>query len=294
WLEDYAAYRAIKDAHGGKEWTRWDPYLRDREDKAMHFFRENHAVEISAQKFYQYLFFKQWLRLARYANERGVKIIGDALIFVAHDSADVWANRDLFYLDEVGNPTQVAGVPPDYFSHTGQLWGNPLYGGDLMKERGYKWWIERIRQTLATVDILRLDHFRGFEKYWAVPAGETTAVNGEWEDGPSADFFDALGTSFNHVEGDLPIIAEDLGYITPDVIALRERFGFPGMQVLQFAFGTDPQADAYKPYNYVPNSVVYTGTHDNDTTVGWFTSEGVGMSTRSHDQVGGERDFALK
>jgi 4-alpha-glucanotransferase len=294
WLEDYAAYRAIKDAHGGKGWTLWDPYLRDREDKAMHFFRENHAVEISAQKFYQYLFFKQWLRLARYANEHGVRIIGDAPIFVAHDSADVWANRDLFYLDEEGNPTKVAGVPPDYFSETGQLWGNPLYRWDTMKETGYRWWIERVRQALATVDIIRLDHFRGFEKYWAVPAGESTAVNGEWEEGPGADLFDAIQQAFNAVEGQLPIIAEDLGYITPEVLALRNQFGFPGMQVLQFAFGTDPQADAFKPYNFVPNSVVYTGTHDNDTTVGWFRGEGAGMSTRSDDEVSDERKFALK
>ena len=292
WLEDYAVYRAIKDAHEGREWTKWDPFLRDREDNAMHYFRENHAVEISAEKFYQYLFFKQWLDLSRYANDHGVKIIGDAPIFVAHDSADVWANRHLFHLNEEGGPALVAGVPPDYFSQTGQLWGNPIYRWDVMKETGYRWWIERFRQTLTMVDILRLDHFRGFEKYWAVPAGETTAVNGRWEEGPGADFFDHVKKAFN--EGDLPIIAEDLGYITPEVIALRDQFGFPGMQVLQFAFGTDPQADAYKPYNYVPNSVVYTGTHDNDTTLGWFKSEGAGLSTRSHDEVSGERDLALK
>ncbi len=292
WLEDYTTYRAIKDAHGGREWTRWEPFLRDREDKAIYFFRENHAVEISAQKFYQYLFFKQWLGLASYANEHGVKIIGDAPIFVAHDSADVWANRELFHLDEEGSPTLVAGVPPDYFSHTGQLWGNPIYRWDLMKENGYQWWIERLRQALTMVDILRLDHFRGFEKYWAVPAGEPTAVNGRWEEGPGADFFDAVRKAFN--EGELPIIAEDLGYITPEVIALRDQFEFPGMQVLQFAFGIDPQADAYKPYNYVKNSVVYTGTHDNDTTAGWFTTDGAGDTTRSHDEVGGERALALK
>jgi len=292
WLEDYATYRAIKDAHEGHEWTKWAPFLRDREDNAMHYFRENHAVEITAQKFYQYLFFKQWLSLARYANSRGVRIIGDAPIFVAHDSADVWANRRLFHLDDEGAPSLVAGVPPDYFSQTGQLWGNPIYRWDVMKENGYKWWIERLRQTLTMVDILRLDHFRGFEKYWAVPAGETTAVNGRWEEGPGEDFFNQVKKAFNGI--DLPIIAEDLGYITPEVIALRDQFGFPGMQVLQFAFGTDPQADAYKPYNYVKNSVVYTGTHDNDTTIGWFTSEGAGLSTRSHDEVGSERDLALK
>jgi 4-alpha-glucanotransferase len=292
WLEDYATYRAIKDAHDGREWTKWDSYLRDREDKAIHFFRENHAVEVSAQKFYQFLFFKQWLSLARYANEHGVKIIGDAPIFVAHDSADVWANRHLFHLNDEGSPSLVAGVPPDYFSQTGQLWGNPIYRWDVMKESGYRWWIERLRHALATVDVLRLDHFRGFEKYWAVPAGETTAVNGRWEEGPGADFFEQVKSAFDG--GDLPIIAEDLGYITHEVIALRDQFDLPGMQVLQFAFGTDPQADAYKPYNYVKNSVVYSGTHDNDTTVGWFTGEGAGLSTRSHDEVTGERALALK
>ncbi len=292
WLDDYATYRAIKDEHDGQEWTKWDPFLRDREDNALHYFRENHGVEISAQKFYQYLFFKQWLRLAHYANDHGVKIIGDAPIFVAHDSADVWANRHLFHLDDEGAPTLVAGVPPDYFSQTGQLWGNPIYRWDVMKETGYRWWIERLRQTLTMVDILRLDHFRGFEKYWAVPSGETTAVNGRWEEGPGEDFFEKIKIAFDDTE--LPIIAEDLGYITHEVIALRDKFGLPGMQVLQFAFGTDPQADAYKPYNYVKNSVVYTGTHDNDTTVGWFTSEGAGLSTRSHDEVGSERELALK
>jgi 4-alpha-glucanotransferase len=292
WLEDYSTYRAIKDAHGGREWTKWDPYLRDREDNAMHFFRENRAVEVSAQKFYQYLFFKQWLNLARYANEHGVKIIGDAPIFVAHDSADVWANRHLFHLNDGGAPALVAGVPPDYFSQTGQLWGNPIYRWDVMKQSGYRWWIERFRHALSTVDILRLDHFRGFEKYWAVPAGESTAINGRWEEGPGADFFDQVTRAFDG--GDLPIIAEDLGYITPEVINLRDHFELPGMQVLQFAFGTDPQADAYKPYNYVKNSVVYTGTHDNDTTIGWFASEGAGLSTRSHDEVSGERELALK
>ncbi|HEY8461476.1 MAG TPA: 4-alpha-glucanotransferase [Blastocatellia bacterium] len=292
WLEDYATYRAIKNAHGGQEWTRWEPYLRDRENNAMHFFRENHAVEISAQKFYQYLFFKQWLSLARYANAHGVKIIGDAPIFVAHDSADVWANRHLFHLNDEGFPTLVAGVPPDYFSETGQLWGNPIYRWDVMKESGYVWWIERLRHALSMVDILRLDHFRGFEKYWAVPAGEKTAVNGRWEEGPGADFFNQVKRAFDG--GDLPIIAEDLGYITPEVIALRDQFNFPGMQVLQFAFGCDPQADAYKPYSYVRNSVVYTGTHDNDTTIGWFFGEGAGMSTRSPEEVTGERALALK
>lgn len=290
WLDDYATYRSIKDEHGGQEWTKWEAYLRDHEDRALHFFREQHTLEISRHKFFQYLFFKQWLRLAAYANERGVRIIGDLPIFVAHDSADVWANRELFYLDEQGQPTKVAGVPPDYFSETGQLWGNPLYRWDVMAQDGYRWWTNRLRAALGLVDIVRLDHFRGFEKYWAVPGGEKTAVKGEWELGPGAPLFAALEKSL----GELPIIAEDLGMITAEVYALRDQFHLPGMRVLQFAFGTDPQADEFKPYNFTPNSVVYTGTHDNDTTVGWFTTEGAGMSTRADDEVQKERQFVLQ
>lgn len=288
WLEDYSLYRAIKDEYGGAEWTKWKPFLRDRENNALHFFKENHAHTISAHRFFQYVFFKQWVKLAAYANRQGIKIIGDVPIFVAHDSADVWAHPELFHLDKTGRPTKVAGVPPDYFSETGQLWGNPLYRWDVMARDGFEWWIERIRTTLATVDIVRLDHFRGFEKYWAVPADETTAVNGTWEEGPGAAFFTAIKKAL----GDLPIIAEDLGFITPAVKRLRDDFGFPGMCILQFAFGTDPQADEFKPYNYTPNAVVYTGTHDNDTAVGWFTA-GVGDSTRTEEEVAAERQFVL-
>jgi len=294
WLDDYATFRAIKDEHEGKGWTTWEPYLRDRENQAMHFFRENHAAQISRHKFWQYLFFKQWLALAAYANGKGVRIIGDVPIFVAHDSADVWANPELFYLDEEGGPTMVAGVPPDYFSETGQLWGNPLYRWELMAQDGYQWWMNRIRATLSLVDIVRLDHFRGFEKYWAVPASEETAINGEWLPGPGADFFQAVKNAFANPEGSLPIIAENLGLITPEVEKLRNDFDLPGMRILQFAFGTDPQADEFKPYSFTPNTVVYTGTHDNDTTVGWFTTEGAGDSTRSNNEVTEERDFVLK
>lgn len=290
WLEDYATYRSIKDEQGGQEWTKWEPYLRDREDQALYYFRENHARDISRHKFFQYLFFKQWLRLAHYANDRGVKIIGDLPIFVAHDSADVWANRELFHLDKEGQPTKVAGVPPDYFSETGQLWGNPLYRWEVMEQDGYRWWINRLRAALSLVDIVRLDHFRGFEKYWAVPGGEKTAVKGEWEPGPGAKLFTALEQAL----GELPIIAEDLGMITPEVYALRDQFHLPGMRVLQFAFGTDPQADEFKPYNFSRNCVVYTGTHDNDTTIGWFTSAGAGDSTRSEEEVQKEREFVLQ
>lgn len=294
WLDDYATYRAIKDDHDGHGWTKWEPFLRDREDQALHFFRENHALAISRHKFWQYLFSKQWLALASYANNKGVKIIGDAPIFVAHDSVDVWANRELFYLDEEGAPTIVAGVPPDYFSETGQLWGNPLYRWDVMAMDGYEWWLKRIRAALAQVDLIRLDHFRGFEKYWAVPASETTAVNGEWRQGPGADLFNAIQQTFANTDGLLPIIAEDLGLITAEVDALRDQFHLPGMRILQFAFGTDAHADKFKPYSLKPNTVVYTGTHDNDTTVGWFSSEDAGASTRSYGEVKKEREFVLK
>jgi 4-alpha-glucanotransferase len=293
WLEDYALFRAIKDVHGGAEWTRWDPYLRAREEQALHYFRENHAHAVSAQRFFQYLFFKQWIKLAHYANARGIRIIGDVPIFVAHDSADVWANPGLFHLDAEGKPTKVAGVPPDYFSETGQLWGNPLYRWEMLKRDGFKWWIDRIRATLTLVDIVRLDHFRGFEAYWAVPAGEITAVNGKWEKAPGAALFKALKQAFAEETDSLPIIAEDLGFITPEVKKLRDQFGFPGMRILQFAFGTNAEADEFKPYNFTPNTVVYTGTHDNDTTAGWFNS-GVGDSTRSQAEVNEERAFVLK
>lgn len=291
WLHDYAVFRSCKDAHAGKAWTEWDEHLRDREAVALHFWNENHADAVNAHKFYQYLFFKQWFALAQYANNKGIKIIGDVPIFVAHDSADVWANPQIFDLNANGTPREVAGVPPDYFSETGQLWGNPLYRWEVLAETGYQWWIERIRATLAQVDILRLDHFRGFEKYWAVPAEETTAINGEWKEGPGAALFTALQQAFGE---DLPIIAEDLGFITKEVHALREQFALPGMRILQFAFGPDEQADEFKPFNFPQNCVVYTGTHDNDTTIGWFTSTNEGDSTRSTEEVNKERDYVLQ
>ncbi len=291
WLNDYAIFRACKDAHGGKEWTKWDEHLRKRENNALHFFQENHYDEITAQKFYQFLFFRQWFKLSLYANNKGIKIIGDVPIFVAHDSADVWANSHLFDLNSDGTPREVAGVPPDYFSETGQLWGNPVYRWDIIHRSGYQWWVDRIRATLAQVDIIRLDHFRGFEKYWAVQAGEKTAINGQWKEGPGASLFLALQKALGD---ELPIIAEDLGVITDEVDALRDRFNFPGMRILQFAFGTDEQADDFKPFNYPQNCVVYTGTHDNDTTLGWFTSTDAGESTRSMDEVNEEREYILK
>ncbi|HMQ31457.1 MAG TPA: 4-alpha-glucanotransferase [Chloroflexaceae bacterium] len=265
WLDDYALFMALKDAHGGEPWNTWAPELRARAPEALARARAEHAEAVALQQFLQFLFFQQWLPLKAYANERGIRIIGDAPIFVAYDSADVWANPGLFYLDAEGAPTVVAGVPPDYFSATGQRWGNPLYRWGRMAQDGYAWWVARLRAAFTQVDILRLDHFRGFAAYWEVPASEATAMRGRWVKGPGAALFARLEQEL----GALPIIAEDLGLITPDVEALRDQFHLPGMAVLQFAFGGDP-ANIYLPHNHTPNSVVYTGTHDNNTTVGWF------------------------
>ncbi len=265
WLDDYALFMALKGAHGGQAWSSWSPELRAREAGALDKARAEHAHAIEVQKFLQFLFFQQWLPLKAYANERGISIIGDAPIFVAYDSADVWANPELFFLDKEGAPTVVAGVPPDYFSATGQRWGNPLYRWDRMAQDGYAWWVARLRAAFTQVDMLRLDHFRGFAAYWEVPASQETAIHGRWVKGPGPELFARLEQEL----GGLAIIAEDLGLITPDVHALREQFDFPGMTVLQFAFDGDPE-NVYLPHNHTKNSVVYTGTHDNNTTVGWY------------------------
>ncbi len=275
WLPDYALFMALKNAHAGQAWNTWEPPLRDRQPEALARAREEHAAAIAFQEFLQFLFFHQWRRLRSYANQQGIAIIGDAPIFVAYDSADVWANRELYFLDASGNPTVVAGVPPDYFSATGQRWGNPLYRWREMARDGYGWWVARLRAIFDQVDILRLDHFRGFAAYWEVPADEETAINGRWVKGPGADLFTRLEAEL----GSLPIIAEDLGLITPDVHALRDQFDFPGMKVLQFAF--DTPENPYLPHNHVPNCVVYTGTHDNNTSVGWFQ----GLSEEERERV---------
>jgi 4-alpha-glucanotransferase len=267
WLDDYALFMALKDQHGGAVWTAWEKDIAARQPEAMEHWRQILTDEVERHKYLQYQFFRQWNALKWYAHEHGIRIIGDIPIFVAHDSADVWANPDLFCLDEQGNPTVVAGVPPDYFSETGQLWGNPLYRWDRMAEAGYTWWIERFRAIFELVDIVRLDHFRGFEGYWEVPATEKTAVRGRWVKGPGADLFLAVEKAL----GKLPIIAEDLGVITPPVVELRERFGFPGMRILQFAFASDAN-DPFLPHNYIQHCVAYTGTHDNDTIIGWFNT----------------------
>lgn len=288
WLDDYALFRALKDAHNGVAWNEWAPSLVRRTPAALERAREELREEIEAQKFYQFLFFEQWFALKNYCNERGVKIVGDLPIFVAQDSADVWTNPEQFKLDEDGRPLVVAGVPPDYFSSTGQLWGNPLYNWERMQADGFKWWIERVRATFQVVDIARVDHFRGFAACWEIPGGDKTAERGEWVEAPGRELFTAIRNTL----GELPIIAEDLGVITPDVVALRDDFGFPGMRILQFGFGGDTK-NIDLPHNYVANVVAYTGTHDNDTTTGWFQSVAGEGSTRTAEQIEGERQFCL-
>jgi 4-alpha-glucanotransferase len=269
WLEDYALFAALKDHHAGASWDTWEQDVATRQPAALERWRNALDDLIGYHIYTQYIFHQQWEKLKAYANQHNVHIIGDIPIFVAYDSVDTWAHQEQFYCDEQGKPTLVAGVPPDYFSATGQLWGNPLYRWDVMGKSGYAWWIERFKRTLQQVDVIRLDHFRGFEACWAVPAGEETAVNGKWLKVPGKDLFQAVGKAL----GSVPVIAEDLGLITPEVQQLREELGFPGMKVLQFAFSGEPE-NLYLPHNYEGNCVVYTGTHDNDTTLGWFSSLG--------------------
>ncbi|HEX7295613.1 MAG TPA: 4-alpha-glucanotransferase, partial [Pyrinomonadaceae bacterium] len=288
WLNDYALFRALKDANDGIAWHEWEPSLAQRTQSALERARQQLRQQVEAHMFYQFLFFRQWWALKSYANERGVSIVGDLPIFVAHDSADVWTNPEQFKLDKNGKALVVAGVPPDYFSSTGQLWGNPLYDWRRMQNDGFEWWIERVRATLRVVDIARVDHFRGFAACWEIPGGDTTAERGQWVEAPGRELFTAIRKAL----GELPIIAEDLGVITPDVIALREEFGLPGMRVLQFGFGGDPK-NIDLPHNYVQNVVAYTGTHDNDTTVGWFQSVAGEGSTRSAKQIERERKFCM-
>jgi 4-alpha-glucanotransferase len=262
WLNDFARFMALKEANGGVAWTEWKPGIAP-DPRAIEFHR-----------FLQFEFFRQWHALKASSNARGIRIMGDLPIYVAEDSADVWTRPELFRFDVV------AGVPPDYFSATGQLWGNPIYRWDRMESGGYEWWIDRVKAALAMFDLVRIDHFRGFEAYWEVPAGEKTAAHGQWVKGPGAGLFRVLEAEL----GQLPVVAENLGVITPEVEAIRDEFGFPGMAVLQFAFGKDPQADSFKPHNYTRNLVAYTGTHDNDTALGWWRSEG-GDSTRTPEDV---------
>jgi 4-alpha-glucanotransferase len=268
WLDDYALFMALKDAHGGASWNTWETAIAHRTPEAIEQWQQRLAENIFYYKYLQFEFFCQWSELKRYANQRGIQIIGDIAIYVAHDSADVWAHPENFCLNkQTGEPALMSGTPPDYFSTTGQLWGNPVYDWSQLQQQNFKWWVQRFQSILNYVDVIRIDHFRGFQAFWAVKQGETTAINGKWIEAPGEIFFEVLKQNL----GKLPIIAEDLGEITPEVYALRDRFEFPGMKILQFAFGEGVQADArFLPFNYQPNSVVYTGTHDNDTILGWF------------------------
>jgi len=267
WLDDYCLFIACSKDHDRIPWNQWDPGIAQRRNGALKKVREKFSDEIRHQVWMQFEFFNQWEELKGYANQRKIRVVGDIPIFVDHNSSDVWSNPKYFAVDNQGNRQLVAGVPPDYFSETGQLWGNPLYKWDELEKDGFAWWIERFDQMFNLYDAIRVDHFRGFDAYWQVPAEEKTAINGEWVNGPGARLFETIRKKL----GELPIIAEDLGFVTPGVIELRDRFNFPGMKILQFAFDSDPGND-FLPHNYCRNSVVYTGTHDNDTTIGWYES----------------------
>jgi len=285
WLEDWSLFAALKDESGGRPWWEWPAELRSRRKGALDAARGRLQGDLRFQRFLQFEFDRQWRGLREHCHANGVRLMGDLPIFVARDSADVWAHQDLFQLDAEGRPTVVAGVPPDYFSATGQLWGNPLYRWGAMRERGYEWWIARLRHAFERFDAVRLDHFIGFARYWEVPAGHTTAEHGRWRRGPGAPFFKRV---FGRL-GPLELVAEDLGVVTKEVAALRDRFALPGMKVLQFCFGLDPGAEPLRPHNFEKRLVVYTGTHDNDTTVGWFGELVKGGETRR-----GERELVQR
>jgi 4-alpha-glucanotransferase len=288
WLDDYALFMACKEAHKGAVWTSWASDIRQRTPDGLRTWNAKLAEEIRILKYWQFEFFRQWAKLKRYAHDRGIRVMGDVPIYVAHDSADVWAHPGLFQLKDNAEPTVVAGVPPDYFSATGQLWGNPIYRWEVLAASGYDWWIERLRAALELFDSIRLDHFRGFEAYWEVPGGAATAIGGRWVKGPGAELFRTVQAAL----GELPIVAENLGVLTAEVEAIRKEFGFPGMAILQFAFGNDPQGPSFRPHNYDRQLAAYTGVHDNDTTVGWWTSSGIGDSTRTPEDVRNEHAFA--
>jgi 4-alpha-glucanotransferase len=281
WLADYTLYMALREEQGDRGWVQWPQPLRDRDPVALTSARTRLAESIEFHGFLQFVFYQQWRDLRAYAHQKGVLMFGDVPIFVAHDSADVWAHRELFLLDADGHPTVVAGVPPDYFSATGQRWGNPLYNWDALKAQGFQWWIDRFRTQLHLFDLIRVDHFRGFEAYWEINAGCPTAVEGRWVKAPGEELFATVLRAL----GSLPLVAEDLGIITSEVVALRERFGLPGMKILQFAFDGGAE-NAYLPHNHEANSVVYTGTHDNDTTCGWFTALPITARERVNDYLG--------
>lgn len=280
WLDDYALYRAIRSVQKNKPWYEWDSDLKLRDSRRLSSARDDLAGEIAAEKFFQFLFFRQWASLKTYANQRGVKMIGDLPIFISLDSSDVWCNQDKFKLNPDGTAKVIAGVPPDYYSKTGQLWGNPIYDWDAMRRDGFRWWTARLYATLQTVDVVRLDHFRGFVAGWEVPGEDETAENGEWVEVPGTELFSTLKRSLGH----LPVIAEDLGFVTPEVESLRDEFEIPGMRILQFGFGGDAK-NRDLPHNYIRHSVAYTGTHDNDTALGWFSSLEAGADEKNVDAV---------
>jgi len=288
WLPDFALFMACKHEHGGLAWNHWPPDISQRVPAALSAAVSRLKEAVFAVQYWQFEFFRQWNEVQAYAHKARIRVIGDLPIYVALDSADVWTNREYFQLSENGEPIVIAGVPPDYFSATGQCWGNPIYRWDRLQQTGYRWWIERFRAVLQLYDAIRIDHFRGFEAYWEIPGDEKTAIKGRWVKGPGLDFFAALERAL----GDLPIIAENLGVITPEVEAIRQRFGFPGMAILQFAFGKDPQGPSFRPHNYKRELAVYTGTHDNDSTVGWWSSTGAGDSTCTPEDVAKEHAFA--
>jgi 4-alpha-glucanotransferase len=290
WLDEFALFMALKEAHHNVMWTLWDQELALREPRAIERAGKQLHDEIECNKFVQFEFERQWQALKAHCGRNNIRILGDMPIYVALDSADVWADPGLFDLDRNGQPRVVAGVPPDYFSATGQLWGNPIYRWDAHAKSGYAWWIARFRRALEVLDVIRLDHFRGFVGYYEIPAGEKTAANGHWVEGPGAPLFEALERALSK----LPIVAENLGVITPEVEALRQQFGFPGMAILQFAFGNDPHAPDFKPHNYQHHLVAYTGTHDNDTVVGWWTSSAGMNSTRTLADVEKEMEYARR
>lgn len=289
WLHHYALFMALKHRYKGKPWVKWPTGFALLTPEKYEKASVELGKEIGIQKYIQWQFFRQWRKLRTYAKGKGVAVIGDIPIFVGYDSADVWSQRELFLLDSKGKPTSVAGVPPDYFSETGQLWGNPLYNWEALWRRNYDWWIDRFQSMYGLFDIIRVDHFRGFEAAWQVPSGEKTAINGTWIKAPGTSLFDAVFAAL----GTLPIIAEDLGIITPEVEVLRDRYGFPGMKIVQFAFDSGP-SNAYLPHNHQKNSVVYTGTHDNDTTAGWYNSLSDARRSRVNHYVGSRGDDTVE
>ena len=290
WLDDYSHFCALKLVTNGAWWVDWDQGLLSRKPAALKRSRAELHDEIAYHKFLQYQFFRQWSALKTFCEERQIALLGDIPIFVAHDSAEVWGNPELFLLEKSGKPQVVAGVPPDYFCEDGQLWGNPLYAWDVHHQQKYAWWISRLKTSFRRFDALRLDHFIGFYRCWQVPATASTARVGTWGKGPAADFFEGILAGL----GTLDLVAEDLGTLLPEVGELRDQFHLPGMRVLQFAFGTDPEAENYRPHSYPQRCVVYTGTHDNDTTAGWLADRGSAASTRSRDEIAKERQFALR